>query len=141
MREITLIRDKHGEEATEGSIVFEGDLIEGTDQRVKHVFYTLELPWRDNETDVSCIPAGVYPCKMKRSPSKGVRYHLSGTDPRTYIMIHVGNYPSEILGCILLGMSRGEHQGAPAVWKSALAVTEFERLMNFDQFFLVIQDT
>ena len=140
MRKVFLMRDRYSEHAVEGSIVIEGDLIEGTAQRVKHVFYTLERPWLDNEKDVSCIPVGEYPCEIWESPSKGLRYRLSDTEPRTFILIHIGNYPDDIEGCILLGMSRGQYEGKPAVWKSAKAIAAFEKVMASKPFLLVIQD-
>ena len=33
--------------------------------------YTTELPWRDNATQVSCIPKGVYRCEAINSPRFG----------------------------------------------------------------------
>lgn len=67
---------------------------------------TLELPWLDNKSDVSCIPTGNYPAAL--APFHNVmRYLLSGTNPRFFVFIHDGNYATgsivDTAGCILLG--------------------------------------
>lgn len=64
------------------------------------VCYTLELPWRHNKLNISCIPAGTYPW-IKRDDGTIL---LQNTSPRTGILIHVGNYPSDTQGCILPGL-------------------------------------
>ena len=65
--------------------------------------FTLELPDRDNQQDISCIPAGRYRVTRYKSPSKGNVLLLHNVVNRTYIEIHAGNYTREILGCILVG--------------------------------------
>lgn len=65
--------------------------------------FTLELPWRLNANNVSCIPAGEYPVEKYNSPSKGPCLLLSGVPKRSWIEIHSGNFTREIQGCILVG--------------------------------------
>ena len=65
--------------------------------------FTLELPWIDNLTNVSCIPSGQYRVTKYRSTSKGLVLLLHNVPGRTYIEIHSGNYTSQIQGCILVG--------------------------------------
>lgn len=65
-------------------------------------FFTLELPWLDNQQCISCIPEGEYWVALR--PDKPV-FQLEGVANRTYIQIHPGNYTSQILGCILPGDS------------------------------------
>ena len=65
--------------------------------------FTLELPWLDNQQNVSCIPEGRYRAAKHVSPSLGDVLHLDDVDGRTYIYIHSGNFTSQILGCILVG--------------------------------------
>ncbi|UTW60813.1 hypothetical protein KFE98_12335 [bacterium SCSIO 12741] len=75
--------------------------------KIFHAF-SLELPWKDNQVRVSCIPTGNYRCIYRVSPKFGPSYlveepeggHVTG---RTWILIHPGNYHTQILGCILLG--------------------------------------
>ena len=70
---------------------------------------TLEPPWRDNRVDVSCIPEGDYVLVFLRSPKfeDALMPHLLAVPGRTEVMIHVGNYPVDTKGCILVGMERG----------------------------------
>ncbi len=65
--------------------------------------FTLELPWRDNNGGVSCIPAGVYKAKKYNSPQHGEVILLIDVHGRTFIEIHAGNFTRQILGCILVG--------------------------------------
>ena len=65
--------------------------------------FTLELPWRHNAEDISCIPHGQYLAEKYHSPTKGDVLLLLGVENRTYIEMHAGNYTRDVLGCILLG--------------------------------------
>lgn len=66
---------------------------------------TLELPWKDNATSVSCIPTGVYECFKRVSGKNGNVFELKNVVNRSYIQCHAGNYTSQIEGCILVGDS------------------------------------
>jgi hypothetical protein len=68
-------------------------------------FVTLELPWKNNERMVSCIPEGVYMVhKMKPTAKRKYEYfHVQNVQGRDSILWHPGNYTSQILGCILPG--------------------------------------
>ncbi len=67
---------------------------------------TLELPWKDNIANASCIPEGNYKATLRYDKSRDGFFtiQLAGTGPRTGIQIHVGNKPDDITGCILLGL-------------------------------------
>lgn len=64
---------------------------------------TLELPWIDNKIKQSCIPVGQYKVVPRQSPKYGKHFHVTGTEPRTWILFHAGNYYTQIEGCILVG--------------------------------------
>lgn len=64
---------------------------------------SLELPWKENQRRVSCIPVGSYKCKKHRSPKFGWSLWLQDVPNRSEILIHQGNYYTDILGCILIG--------------------------------------
>jgi hypothetical protein len=69
---------------------------------------SLELAWRNNESRVSCIPIGNYKAVRRRSAKYQESYHVQELDAdqvngRDWILIHKGNYHTDILGCILLG--------------------------------------
>lgn len=65
--------------------------------------HTLELPWRDNKNSISCIPEGEYQVVKRTSPKFGRHFHILGVPGRSYILIHQGNYHSDIRGCVLVG--------------------------------------
>ena len=65
--------------------------------------FTLELPWKNNQPSISCIPSGKYRVTKYQSPSKGLVLLLHNVLDRTYIEIHAGNYTRQIEGCILVG--------------------------------------
>src|SRR5512133_330686 len=82
--------------------VFDGD----------HSFFncrTLELPWLDNKTDISCYPSGVYDVeKIKRSNGRWA-FWVKDVPGRTGILFHAGNYASIVKtdseGCTLVGFT------------------------------------
>ncbi|HTG64953.1 MAG TPA: DUF5675 family protein [Flavobacterium sp.] len=78
-------------EGTNGKLECEG----------KFTCNTIELPWRNNETKVTCIPEGKYFIK-KRYSSK-LKWHLEVMDVenRKFILIHPANNAQlELKGCI-----------------------------------------
>jgi hypothetical protein len=66
---------------------------------------TLELPWLDNQRNISCIPAGDYIATHYDSPKHGPVLLLHGVPDRDFIEVHSGNYTRDVLGCILVGDS------------------------------------
>lgn len=72
---------------------------------------TLERPWLDNRSFVSCIPEGHYVLSPWVSPKFGNCYIVDGgtvgktSRERTHILIHAANYVSQLNGCIALGDS------------------------------------
>jgi len=82
-----------------------GELLDDLGQ---HLAVTLELPWLENQDDVSCIPEGVYTCRYRWSRKH--KCFLFGVDVpgRDDIEIHIGNWPHDTEGCILVGTSFSE---------------------------------
>lgn len=72
---------------------------------------TLELPWLDNQRQKSCIPAGAYKVVPRTSAKFARHYHVLDVPNRTWILIHTGNYHTQILGCILVGASHADING------------------------------
>lgn len=64
---------------------------------------TLELAWKDNERNISCIPSGEYWVRKRKSPKFGLSFIVEDVPNRSYILIHKGNYHTQIRGCILVG--------------------------------------
>jgi hypothetical protein len=71
----------------------------------------LELPWRNNERKVSCIPEGAYKLVRRNSPRFGDHFHVLDVPNRTFILIHHGNYTSDIEGCLLVGSRHQDING------------------------------
>ncbi len=74
--------------------------------------YTLERPYKDNLTFVSCIPCGEYKLKKGTFYAGGgyENYEIVYVEGRTNIEIHAGNVMTDSKGCILLGLKLG-HDG------------------------------
>ncbi len=78
-------------EGTNGKLECEGKLI----------CNTIELPWKNNETKVSCIPEGNY--FIKKRYSQKFQWHLEVLDVknRSLILFHPANNAlQELNGCI-----------------------------------------
>lgn len=76
---------------------------------------TIELPWKNNQPRISCIPEGKYPLIKRYSPH--FNWHLEVTDvpARELILIHPANDAiTELKGCIapvsvLTGPGKGNY--------------------------------
>lgn len=67
----------------------------------KFISYTIELPWRNNEKRVSCIPEGKY--FIRKRYSQKFKWHIEIVDVpgRSFILLHPANYAkSQLTGCI-----------------------------------------
>ena len=68
---------------------------------------TLELPYKDNQRSVSCIPTGEYPVRMRYPRESATRDYLhllvQEVKDRSYILFHKGNSAKDTRGCILVG--------------------------------------
>ena len=62
---------------------------------------TLERPWKDNQTSISCIPSGHY--KFKRDTHGRFQwFRVLDVPGRTHIEMHEGSKPNHSEGCILM---------------------------------------
>lgn len=113
--------------------------------------YTGELPWRDNQRGISCIPAGSYKVGwVFASEWRGGRwvYLLQDVPSRSSVLMHSGNYCGDkalgyrthVQGCILLGEKLGWIDGQKAILLSTPMVRQFEQLMGGKLFTLEIHD-
>ncbi len=99
--------------------------------------FTLELPWRDNRQNVSCIPAGTYPLVWHES-KKHKAFHVKDVPGRSGILIHSGNlagdtdkgFKTDSEGCILLGVNRGILYGQRAVLHSRATVGALNNILK-----------
>lgn len=91
--------------------------------------FTLELPWKDNERQVSCIPPGKYRLKHFNSVKFGHCLELQQVPGRDAILIHAGNYNRDTHGCILIGANLIDLNKDGNLDVTSSKVT-MERLMN-----------
>jgi hypothetical protein len=91
---------------------------------------TLELPWRENQRRISCIPTGTFKARLRRaadSPSRNYDHiHIHPVPNRTWILIHRGNYHFHIEGCVLVGKNHVDinRDGLLDVTNSTIAMNE-----------------
>lgn len=97
MNEITINRI-YGENGTYGT------LIAKRDNKIVLVSNTIELPWKDNQHNISCIPEGKYKTKPYVSKHLGLVYEVLNVPDRSAILIHKGNFVAgkkiDLRGCI-----------------------------------------
>lgn len=94
--------------------------------------YSLELPWKQNQVNKSCIPAGTYDLRSNYSRRFGNGYKVQDVAGRTHILIHAGNTVTDTEGCILLGERTGVllKSGKEAVLVSKRTVNRFAALLD-----------
>ena len=110
--------------------------------------FTGELPWEDNHKGKSCIPVGTYTAKIFQSPKFGKVYKLEGTEPRTFILIHAGNFcgdveqgkKSDVEGCILLGTKLGVINNQKVISDSKTAVKAFMKITDDEDLNIIIEE-
>jgi hypothetical protein len=85
----------------------------------KAVGSTLELPWRNNMNQISRIPAGAYRAKIRSDGDLGWRIELEPEGGRGLVEIHIGNFPKNSIGCILLGSGRSASDGCAVLGSGA----------------------
>lgn len=106
------------------------------------VCVTLELPWRNNEHDVSCVPAGEYAAHRRPSERRGYEvFELDDLPPRTNVEMHIGNLPHDSLGCILIGARFEDINGQHGIADSRVAFAAWmHRNAGYDSITLTIVD-
>lgn len=90
--------------------------------------YTVERPWLKNQACVSCIPEGMYNLGLRHSKviertTKNVfhqGWEIMNVPNRTYIMIHPGNWPNDVKGCIAVGTEVVSMQQKNKTWVPAV---------------------
>ena len=98
MINLLLIRDTFSKESTIGELFINGE----------RICDTLENPWRDNQRNISCIPEGEYPVRLRLPRESASRDYLhllvEDVENRSYILFHRGNSAKDTRGCILVGL-------------------------------------
>ncbi|PZD79167.1 DUF5675 family protein [Mesonia sp. K7] len=97
------------------------------------ICYTIELPWKDNQRQVSCIPLGRY--MLRRRYSARFQWHLQVLEVpnRDLILLHSANDSKlELRGCIapvrkLTDIGKGEASRRALQQVKALVYPVLER--------------
>ena len=96
---LLIIRDTFSDESTIGELFVDGE----------RFCDTLELPYRDNQKSISCIPTGSYKVRMRYPRESASRDYLhllvQEVKDRSYILFHRGNSAKDSRGCVLVGMT------------------------------------
>jgi len=94
---LLIIRDTFSDKSTIGELFINGE----------RFCDTLENPYLDNQRNISCIPEGEYPVRLRYPRESATREYLhllvQDVPNRDYILFHRGNFPKDTRGCILLG--------------------------------------
>ena len=93
--------------------------------------FTLELPWLNNKTNVSCIYEDSFIGKLHDSPANGDVIAINDVEGRTHIQIHAANFTSQLRGCIAVGDSIKflNKDGVPDVTNSVRTLGKLLRIL------------
>ena len=101
MKKLALVRDYKEKETLGKLIVFDNN-------KIIYTCVCLELPWLDNEHNISCIPEGVYNVEKYSDTKHKNCFWVKDVPERTGILIHIGTYATgkkiNTKGCILPGV-------------------------------------
>lgn len=103
---------------------------------------TLELPYRDNKQNISCIPKGTYTVKWSFSPKfMKYTYEILKVPNRSGIRFHSGSSFYDIKGCIILGTHYTDINGDPYadIANTKETITRFDSLLKKKDFKLIIR--
>lgn len=116
---------------------------------------SLELAWKNNEAQVSCIPCGSYVCKWTKSPRMTreaghdvFTYEILNVPNRGGVRIHSGNYAfkengkPDSLGCPLFGSDYKDLNGDGVldITNSKNTIEAFHKYMDKEDFLLTIKN-
>jgi hypothetical protein len=95
---LLIIREEFTNKSTIGSLYINGELM----------CDTLELPYKNNQRSISCIPSGEYKVRLRPARQSATRDYLhmilEDVPNRDYILFHRGNTAKDTRGCILVGI-------------------------------------
>lgn len=130
--QVTLTRQKSLETCTTGTLRIKT-------QNLVWTCRTLELPWRNNQKSISCIPPDKYVCRRVKNTKFGDTFQVCDVPNRVGILFHAGNWPHDTHGCILLGVYCIEQGDSAFLDASKAAMKQFRQLLSgVETFDLVI---
>jgi hypothetical protein len=97
---------------------------------------TMEPPWKNNKKNESCIPPGAYECFRRVAMANLTAglpdtFEIDNVPGRDGILFHVGNFPVQTQGCVMLGLAFSTSLPAvPMITDSRLAFGRFWKSTN-----------
>lgn len=88
---------------------FTSGILTSDNRILKTLIYTLELPYINNQNNISCIPTGRYKIVKHISPKFKLCFLIKNVKDRENILIHAGNYTKDTQGCILVGFKKQDN--------------------------------
>jgi hypothetical protein len=102
---------------------------------------TLEPPDKENQANISSIPAQQYICEKINSPRYGSTFQIMNIPGRSNVLFHAGNIVDHTKGCIILGQFFGKLKGQRAVLNSGNTFKTFMQLLaSENEFHLTIKE-
>ena len=98
--------------------------------------FAIELPWKSNQRNISCIPEGIYTLKARYSAKFGHHLHILNVNGRRLILLHPANDAQrDLRGCIapvtqLTGLGKGIHSKVCLQKLVSLCYQAFDRNEN-----------
>lgn len=110
---------------------------------------TIELPWKNNQSNISCIPAAEYLAVYRYSPKFKHHYWIQKVPDRGWILTHNGiwagdtdlGFKTHSHGCVIMGKYHGRYQGQLCVLVSRATLRAFVDFMNREPFRLKIHNS
>lgn len=131
------LKRRYFEHGTYSTLEFKGD----------EICKVVERPDENNKPSISCVPEGVYKIVPHESPRFGYCYALVAKTLgvgiyeglRTHILIHKGNTPSDVQGCLVVGDKFGMVNGEWAVVNSTKTFAALMTEFNGEEHTLIIR--
>lgn len=111
---------------------------------------SLELPFKNNEPLISCIPPGEYLCAYTQSPKAThdaghpmFSYEIKNVPGRSGIRFDKANFREQLKGCIAIGAKFSDLNGDQItdITNSGFTRSAFEKQMQYQPFQLQIINT
>lgn len=125
--EIRIIESTEKERLGVGSVIDERG-------NVVFTFCTLELPYRNNQRQISSIDLGKYRVRKRFSEKYGNHFELISVKNRDKILIHVANFVRELKGCIAVGSAHKDidNDGTKDLINSRKTLNKLNAIMPYE---------
>ncbi|MBK8146544.1 MAG: hypothetical protein IPK62_16950 [Bacteroidetes bacterium] len=120
-------------ESTEKERLGVGSVIDEMGNAV-FTFCTLELPYKNNQRQISSIDLGKYRVRKRFSEKYGNHFELISVKNRDKILIHVANFVRELKGCIAVGSAHKDidNDGTKDLINSRKTLNKLNAIMPYE---------